>query len=409
MTTRPAAIFRNPLLLVLLSVLLFGTACNQTASVTDVPTVQEAPMVSEIKTVEDSRIKQTSRKVRDTLGSVRESIAEIWEKTDADTTLLHLKENTVVVQAVAFGETQRQEAEEKSPFGPHVTALSTGFIGTVVSERPDEFKNLSGELRRKFVNAGLGGERGQRTVYEARQLYRQSVPRLIRDMGEDPVWTFLHCQGDGRMSCKINGKDWSHKCSYTNCPDKVKDPKNGAWEDKSKNRSRGAENMNPKESFQAKWSNHKDIFRSIQKRPLSVPWLKYAKWGGGLGMIAEMPVAGFENLYSWKHGQKSAKQAFRDTGISTAIGAGTGVVAHVGFIIISSSSAIAPVMVPLAIVGGVVYIGTTIYRIIQAANPDLNWGTSLNELYNTALQQGGLWGKKIGEMEWLPIFSRDDL
>ena len=360
-------------------------------------------MISGTKADEDSRIKQRFHGLIDRLESFGESIAEVIGQADADTTLLHLQDGAVAVQVVPLDITQIQEAEEKIAF---VSGVSAGAISTVVSDGANEFDELSAPLREKFKNAGgVGGKRGPRRTYsEAKQLYRHSVSRIIRDMGEDPTWKFLACQGG--KECTTDGKHLSHIVSYRNNKSKVKAPNNVVWESGEKNWSRGENNMMRKEIFVTKLTNYNDAMKIVKNGFRSVKWGQYATFGGVTGMIVEAPVAGVENFFHWKHGAKSRRQAINDTAITTAIGTGMGIVSSVGFVLLSP--VIGPsVMVPLAIVGGVVYISTTVYRIVHAANPDLDWGESLGRLYNTALQKKELLGEKIGDQEWLPILSRN--
>lgn len=397
MTTR----IRKSLFLVLTPVLLFGAACNQTNSVKNVPAAQDVQVTAEVKENEVSRIKQLSRGLLDMLENSGEAIAGVFRKTHTDTTLL--QEDTVAAQTSHVDITQKYEENEKNLWGPHVTALSTGVIGTVVSDRPNEFSKLSDEMQRKFRNAGLGGERGWRNGGEARQLYRQSIPRVIRDMGEDAVWKFLDCQGG--KECTTDGKHWSHIVSNKNDKSKVKNPANGVWENGIKNKSRGEKNMTPKELIQIRLHQTKDVTNIIHKNPSSVPWARYAKWGGGLAMVAEAPIATAENFFHWKYGRKSLVHAIEDTAISIAISTGMGLVYAAGFIVLQPIIG-SKVIVALAVVGGIIYIGSAVYRIAHAANSDLNWSASLNRLYNTALKKGTLWSQNIGDLEWLPIFSR---
>lgn len=394
MSTRPATISRTRLPLLIVAASFFGvTACNQVDSGKDAPTGQEVHEIPETKAEEDSRIKRGFHWLLSTPEGNDESIAEIKvQDADADTTgLLHLQENTVAVQVVPFDITQTQEAEEKIAFGPRVTAASVGLIGTVVSDGANGFDELSQPLQKKFKYAGTNGRVSPRTVTEAKQLYRLSIPRIIRDMEEKgvrekAVWEFLGCQGG--IECTTDGKHWSHIISYENDPSKVKDPYNGVWEyGENGNWSRHGKNMTRKEVFLAELVNTKDGAKPIKEFPLNAAnWGKYARLGGGLGMVAEAPVATAENVFYLRYGQKSLGQAIEDIAIKTAIGTGIGIVSHVGFVVLSP--VIGPsVMIPLAIVGGVVYIGTTVYRIAHAANPDLNSGAFLSRLHNTILQK----------------------
>ena len=70
--------------------------------------------------------------------------------------------------------------------------LAAATPGILIRGLPSgSFDELSQPMRSKFADAGLGGERGVRSVAEAQAFYQDSIPYPIRNLGEDAVWRFL--------------------------------------------------------------------------------------------------------------------------------------------------------------------------------------------------------------------------
>ena len=99
--------------------------------------------------------------------------------------------------------------DESAPKKLYAATIGTGVIGaglaTWIRGVPNgAFGGLSDGLQRKFIDAGLGGERGTRTLPEAQSFYRESVLHPVRNLGEDAIKRFL------------DGKDASHNQSVHN-------------------------------------------------------------------------------------------------------------------------------------------------------------------------------------------------
>ena len=118
------------------------------------------------------------------------------------------------------------------------------------------FSDLPGWLKRKFQTAGLGNGRGYRTLAEAEEFFKESVPRDIRNMGVKAVEEFL---GD---------KVASHKESVTNAPSKAKFPGNIVWEKTRPNFKRGPANMKVGEKLYAHANNGMDNAKILGKNAL---------------------------------------------------------------------------------------------------------------------------------------------
>ena len=172
-----------------------------------------------------------------------------------------------------------QHTSRKPPSNTSVigTATTAAGVDTLFRGVPSgSFEELSDSLQRKFIDAGLGGERGFRTAAEANALYQDSIPYPVRNLGEGAIRTFTE------------GKDASHIESASNAPNLASHPGNLIWEDSALNRSRGAENMTGWEEFRAHGTNAFDasaiVFRecldagcndSYVRQPLRSPCLCY--------------------------------------------------------------------------------------------------------------------------------------
>ena len=91
--------------------------------------------------------------------------------------------------------------------------------------------SLTDSLQSKFASAGLGGDRGVRSVAEAHEFYRDSIPYPVRNLAGDAVERF------------VAGKDASHIQSVRNAPHLADSDSNFMWENSAINRARGAEDM----------------------------------------------------------------------------------------------------------------------------------------------------------------------
>ena len=205
--------------------------------------------------------------------------------------------------------------------------------------------NLTPGTRRLFQTRGLGRGLGSRTPTMAQRLYEKSVPRVIRNPGEDAVRDYL------------KGKHFSHKMSVANAPQRAKAPSNIVLESVRENLARGRRNMTSAEVAAAKGAGRASASKILAKSAL--------KSGAKAGLIAaaiEAPIAGLENYLHWRGGRKTGKQAAKDTAKSTAVAGGHGAAVSVPLMFIP----LGPLGAPVAIVGGTLLVGNTIYRIAMA-------------------------------------------
>ncbi len=233
-------------------------------------------------------------------------------------------------------------------------ATAAAGVDTLIRGVPDgSFANLSDSLQSKFVSAGLGGERGTRSVAEAQNFYHDSVPYSVRNLGEDAVGRFL------------DGKDASHIQSAHNAPHLVASNDNVIWENASLNRARGAENMTGVEQLQAYAGNAFDtaqlVFRGC---------IESAAMTGLYAGLLEAPVATIENYIHYQKGRKTGEQAIIDAAKSIAMRAGTAAV--VGFALTGAVAllgagpllvTVAPILIP---VGFALYGISALKRIMNA-------------------------------------------
>ena len=233
-------------------------------------------------------------------------------------------------------------------------ATAAAGVDTLIRGVPNgSFANFSDSLQSKFVSAGLGGERGARSIAEAQSFYHDSVPYSVRNLGEDAARRFL------------DGKDASHIQSAQNAPDLAASNGNIIWESSSLNRARGAENMTDGALSRAQATNAFDsatiVFRDC---------IESAAMTGLYAGLLEAPVAAIENYIHYQKGRKSGEQAIIDAAKSIAVRAGTAAV--VGFAVTAAVAllnagpllvTIAPILIP---VGLALYGLNALKRIMNA-------------------------------------------
>ena len=231
-------------------------------------------------------------------------------------------------------------------------------VGTLIRGIPDgSFANLTGDLQRKFMDAGLRPEHGIRSAAEAQTLYQESVPSFVRNYGEGAVAQFQQ------------GKDASHIHSVTNSPHLATDPGNILWENSGINRARGAADMGGWEQFTAQANNAFDASAIVMRECATA-----AITSGLLAALLETPVAAIENYIYYQKGRKTGEEAVKDAAKSIATRAGAGAIVGVGVTVAIGLGAgpiiatIAPVLVP---VGFTLYGYSVLKRILNALEDDL--------------------------------------
>ena len=212
-------------------------------------------------------------------------------------------------------------------------ATAAAGVDTLIRGVPNgSFSNLSDSLQQKFVDAGLGGERGVRTLAEAQGFYQDSIPYPIRNLGEGATRQFLE------------GKDASHIQSAHNAPHLADSSSNLLWENSGVNRARGAENMTGREQWQAHASNAFDASTIVFRECLQT-----GAMAALYTSLLEAPVAAIENYYHYQRGRKTGEEAIKDAALSIAQRGATGFVA--GFAVTAAIALIpgaAPLLVTIA-------------------------------------------------------------
>ena len=225
--------------------------------------------------------------------------------------------------------------------------------GTIIRGIPDgSFANLTDDLQRKFMDAGLRPEHGIRTAAEAQALYQESVPSFVRNYGEDAVSRFLQ------------GKDASHINSLHGSPHLATDNGNILWENSGINRARGAGDMTSWEQFTAQTSNAFDASQIVMRECANA-----AVTSGLLAGLLEAPVTATENYIHYRKGHKTGEEAIKDAAKSIAVHAGAGAIVGVGVTIAIGLGAgpiiatLSPILMP---VGFALYGCNVLKRILNA-------------------------------------------
>lgn len=225
------------------------------------------------------------------------------------------------------------------------TATAAAGVDILIRGVPDgSFANLSDSLQSKLASAGLGGDRGIRTVVEAEGFYHSSIPYPIRNLGEDAVRRF------------IDAKDASHIQSANNAPHLAATNDNILWEASSLNRARGAENMSGLAQFQASVTNAFDASTIIFRQCLTgaAATALYAA-------LLEAPVAAIENYIQYQKGRKTGEQAFIDAAKAITTRAATGAV--VGFAVTGAVALLGAAQLMMTIAPILMPIGFALYGI----------------------------------------------
>ncbi len=230
--------------------------------------------------------------------------------------------------------------------------------GAVIRGIPDgSFANLTGNLQRKFMDAGLRPEHGVRTAAESQALYQESVPSFVRNYGEDAVRQFLQ------------GKDASHIHSVHGSPGLATDTGNILWENSGINRARGAVDMTGWGQFTAHASNAFDATAIVMRECATA-----AVTSALLAALLEAPVSGIENYIHYQKGRKTGEEAIKDAAKSIATHAGTGAIVGIGVTIAIGVGAgpiiatLAPILIP---VGLALYGLSALKRILNALKDGL--------------------------------------
>ena len=254
-------------------------------------------------------------------------------------------------------------SKPNSPFSQRATIGTTSAAlgaDTLIRGVPSgSFSDLSSGLIQKFKDAGLSGERGVRSLHEAQEFYRESIPYPVRNLGEDAIRQFTE------------GKDASHITSVKNAPELAKSNDKIVWENSSINRSRGSEDMTGMEVFKSHATNGFDAASIVFRESLGAGLV-----AGFYASLLEAPVATIENYYHYKRSRKTGEEAVKDAAMAIGKRAATGFA--IGFAVTVAIAIVPGANVVLVTVGPVLLpVGIALYsysalkRILDARAYDL--------------------------------------
>ena len=242
-----------------------------------------------------------------------------------------------------------------------VDGAGAGVFAWASALKSGEWDKLPPYMQKLFRTRGLGRGLGCRSPRMGQRVYERLIPEDIRWMGEPAIEEY------------IEGKDFSHIKSVTNCPGEAKYPSSVVLEAASKNRSRGSRNMTSAEWAAAESANQASAFK-IRVGMLLKSLLKVA--------AIEAIVAGLENSFHWKRGRKSGEQAVMDAGKSTVSAAFISFVTMAvlqGLVMARPSlgRALVRARTPLNVISVVLILMSAAVRLIKATQHDhKNWPTT---------------------------------
>ena len=235
---------------------------------------------------------------------------------------------------------------------------SAAQVGTILRGIPDgSFANLTDGLQRKFMDADLRPEHGTRTLLEAQGFYKDSVPLMVRNYGEETVRQFLQ------------GKDASHITSVHNAPEMATQNSNMMWEASKLNRARSAADMGGLSQLTAQSTNVFDASQIVIRQCANA-----AASAALIAAILEAPVSALENYIKYKKGHKTGEQAIKDAANSIAANAATGAIVGIGLNIAIGLGAgpliatASPILMP---VGITLLTYSALKRIVKALDEGL--------------------------------------
>ena len=225
---------------------------------------------------------------------------------------------------------------------------------SVPANFPRGFKDLTPKVQGRFARAGLRSWWKSRSFVEAGRFYESSVPRFVRNLGKTEEF--------------IKGKSASHIESVRNAMDKARSNTNILWESEKANWSRGPRNMTRFEILKINAKNSVDASRIVGKRMAGG-----AARGGALAALMEAPISATENFIHFRRGRKSREDAAKAVAKDTAKAGATGVAVGSGMVFVvavGGGAILAPIAMPMAVVGAGVYAVSSTLRIRRAMSDE---------------------------------------
>ena len=181
------------------------------------------------------------------------------------------------------------------------------------------------------------------------------IPAGVRLAGEEAVVDYL------------SERDLSHIRSVREAPELASEPGNVIFERATANRARGARHMTNWE-WMAATADNAVAGMSAGARVIAKSMVR----GVTYGAVLDLPVSATVETLHVRNQRKAAGEAVRDAALDAA-GAGAAGLAGAGALAAVGAAGFtvgAPVLVPLAIVGGTAYVWVSSDRIVQALDEE---------------------------------------
>ncbi len=239
---------------------------------------------------------------------------------------------------------------------PQVQSSDPGWFERVQAALPAPLIQL---VRQSVAQFGdLAAELSQRAAYVNQRARSGAVTGLAL---AEKIPPGVRAAGEDAMNDFISARDVSHIESVRNNPSRAADPDNLIWEKSKWNRARGARNISAAALIRA---NAQNAGAALTVAGPGI--LAQTAQGCVIGAVMELPVAAAEQRVPVQEGLKTTEEAVLDTAKSVAatglagcaITAAAAVAVSAGFVSLG-----APVLIPIALAGGSVYVLTTSTRI----------------------------------------------
>ena len=242
-------------------------------------------------------------------------------------------------------------------------SAEAGFLERAASALPAPLVQL---VRQSVAQLNaLPAELGLRAAYVNQRAQSGAVTALAL---AEKIPPGVRVAGDDAMKEFVDTRHVSHIESVSNNPVRAADSGNLIWERAKWNLARGARDVNATALLRANADNAGAALRVAGPGIL-------ASTGQGcvIGAVMEMPVAAAEQRRAVLVGTKSNEQAVQDAAKSIAATGLTGcalTAAAAGAASVGVLSLGAPVLIPIAVAGGSVYVLTTSTRIWNSLSED---------------------------------------
>ena len=286
--------------------------------------------------------------------AISEAQKETWAEAERLEAEFRLAEE--VRQRQAEIEAQILTDQTATARSPQTKQDEPGWFDRVQAALPAPLIQL---VRQSVAQFGdLTAELGQRAAYVNQRARSGAVTGLAL---AEKIPPGVRAAGEDAMNDFISTRDVSHIESVRNNPSRAADPDNLIWEKSKWNRARGARNISAAALIRA---NAQNAGAALTVAGPGI--LAQTAQGCVIGAVMELPVAAAEQRVPVQEGIKTTEEAVLDTAKSVAATGLAGcalTAAAAGAASVGVVSLGAPVLIPIALAGGSVYVLTTSTRI----------------------------------------------